>query len=94
LPHGTAFHSDAKDALEQPCQLSCGAGAPAAGSSRPCWRGVGLLTPRTWLCGATPLPERTRCTRGSGTSVVSFSTSSTGERVMPVVPSAQGCINV
>jgi hypothetical protein len=39
-----------------------------------------------------PIP--TRWTRGSGTSAASFSNSSRGESVIPVVPSDQGLVNV
>jgi len=50
-------------------------------------RGVGGIAPRRLLCGAKQPPYRTRWTRGKGTKVTSFSKSSPGGRVIPVVPS-------
>src|SRR5262249_42288709 len=62
--------------------------------SSPCWRGVGMMLPRTWRCGARQPPERTRWTRGRGTRAASFSRSATGESRMPMVPSDHGWVKV
>jgi hypothetical protein len=51
-----------------------------------------VIAPRRLLCGAKQPPYRTRWTRGKGTKAASFSKSSTGERVIPVVPSDQGVV--
>ena len=57
LTKRAACHIQRKDALEQPrpaparrrrCRVSC--------SSTPCWRGVGMIAPRRWLCGARQPP--------------------------------------
>jgi hypothetical protein len=58
---------------ERRAQLQCGLALLASASSMPCWRGVGVIAPRRWLCGARQPPYRTRWTRGSGTSAASFS---------------------
>jgi hypothetical protein len=53
-----------------------------------------VIAPRRPLCSAKQPPYRTRWTRGKGTKAASFSKGSTGERVMPVVPSDQGVVKV
>src|SRR5262249_50095382 len=62
--------------------------------STPCWHGVGVIAPRRLLCSAKQPPYRTRWTRGSGTGATSFSNSSRGESVTPVVPSDHSFVNV
>src|SRR5712691_6152568 len=75
-------------------QLQRGVPVLASCPSTPCWRGVGVTAPRRLLCGAKQPPYRTRWTIGKGTKAASFSKSSTGERVIPVVPSDQGVVKV
>jgi hypothetical protein len=75
-------------------QLQQGAPGVASSPATPCGRGVGVIAPRRRLGGATPPPYRTRGTRGSGTNAARCSKSSTGERVIPVVPSDQGVVKV
>ena len=58
-------------------------------SSMPCWRRVGVMARRSWLCAANHPPYLTWCTRGGGTRAVSFSTHSNGDSLMPLVPSDQ-----
>ena len=62
--------------------------------SIPCWRGVGVMAPRSLLCAAKQPAYRTWCTRGGGTHAANFSNSSNGDSLMPVVPSDQGWVNV
>jgi hypothetical protein len=62
----------------------------ASSTSTPCWRGVGIIASRSALCGAKQPAERTRWTRGKGTSAASFSKRSNGDSLMPVVPSDHG----
>jgi hypothetical protein len=86
--------SMANTRLRNRAQRQCGAGELASGSSTPCWRGVGVMDPRSLLWGAQHPPERPRCTRGSGTNAASFSNSSKGESLIPVVPSDHGWVKV
>src|SRR5262249_17354256 len=75
-------------------QLQEGGPGGAASLSTPCWRGVGMIASRSVLCGAKHPAERTRWTRDRGTSAASFSKSSKGESLMPVVPSDHGLVKV
>lgn len=45
-------------------------------------------------CGVRQPPERTRCTRSSGTRATSFSSHANGESFMPVVLSAHGFVKL
>jgi hypothetical protein len=71
-------------------QLQEGVPVFASSPSIPCWRGVGIIASRRVLCGAKQPAERTRWTRGTGTSAISFSKRSNGDSVMSVVPSDHG----
>ena len=48
--------SMANTRLSNRAQLQCGEGELASGSSTPCWRGVGVMDPRSLLWGAQHPP--------------------------------------
>ena len=48
--------SSAKTRCSSRAQLQRGDVGHASGSSRPCWRRVGMIAPRKWLCGAKQPP--------------------------------------
>jgi hypothetical protein len=52
------------------------------------------MAPRRLLCAAKQPAYRTWCTRGWGTNADSFSNSSNGDSLIPVVPSDQGRVKV
>ena len=60
----------------------------------PCWRGIGVMAPHNLRCAAKQPAYRTGCTRGGGTQAASFSNSSKGESLIPVVPSDQARVKL
>ena len=48
--------SMANTRLSSRAQLQCGKGVRASGSAMPYWRGVGMMAPRSLLCGAKQPP--------------------------------------
>ena len=53
---GQRSMSMANTRLRHRAQLQCGEGELASGSSTPCWRGVGVMDPRSVLWGAQHPP--------------------------------------